>query len=421
MKYYFSMGLTGLCLIVALLGFWRVHVARTVVETGVLSGKVDALVAAWNSKGVAETNRAVDIIISDAASGPDVFALIGEPSSWERFGDWIQRAFFRTRMASREDSQLVKSCSDDLSAVTWTHEGFATVSEKEMTEEVMRAVVKAHDAGAEINIVAQGVSAPPVLTALKKLEGTERAGVKVGANKVVLVGWNQPRLKRIPALAAYDFTQLGNIIELANIWVPKEEFVKTTKMQIFSRNGASAEYDVEKLWPQIGQDNRLAFLMRLVNGLVRQVESMQQIVNQQALAMKDWEAKKAAEEATKAAEAARRTTQEAAARDAEAKRLAEEAARKEEAAQKAAEAAVRKPGQRPSGASQGQKECAQCCADVGGSWVWGNENLPDAASGEFRAKYGCCNGADWPINWESVASCRAAAYDEYTHGFRCAP
>ena len=61
---------------------------------------------------------------------------------------------------------LAKAFADKSDAVVWTHEGFS-INDERMTREIAKAVIKAHDAGAELNVVAQGRSAAPVLKALK--------------------------------------------------------------------------------------------------------------------------------------------------------------------------------------------------------------------------------------------------------------
>ena len=440
MKHLFSMGLAGFFLIIALLGFWRVHVARAAVEAGVLSGQVDELVAAWKSKGVAEKDRSVDIVIGDAAAGADVFALVSqERTAWERLGDWASRTFLRRSLSAPEPGALAKAFAEDPAAAVWTHEGFATVSETEMLREIVKAVEKAHDAGAEINIVAQGASAAPVLQALKSLEGVERGCVKVGANKVVLLGWDPPRLKRIPGVGAYDFTKLGNVIELANIWTANDSFVKSTKVRVWGRGGEGVDEELEKLWPELAAAGR-GELVALVKGLVTKVAALEQSLARQEQALQEAAAKKAAEAAAAQQALAKKAADEAAAREAEARKAAheavrqaavaekavQEAAKKEAAAQKAAEVAARKQGKRPSGAapqgaSQGQKDCSQCCADVGGSWSWGPETGDYSDDRSYQAKYGCCNGADYN---DSVPSCRAAyllgCCSNYHYRFRCA-
>lgn len=78
------------------------------------------------------------------------------------------------------------------------------------------------------------------------------------------------------------------------------------------------------------------------------------------------------------------------------------------------------------GPSTAQKNAAQCCAEVGGSWRWSTDTeIFYSYSGDqtydeqCQAKYGCCNGADWPYNWESVPSCRAARDNGCSGLFRC--
>ncbi|MDD5628018.1 MAG: hypothetical protein PHU21_03065 [Elusimicrobia bacterium] len=403
-----AVGLAAALVIASLLVFWR---ARAVEgsELGALAPRMEARAADWDAQKVPAASRVFDLVLSDAGSEPLLVAE--EPGLWGRALAWLSRTL-RPRPAP--PSAFAQGFADEPDTLVWTHEGFAAASAGRITRELTKAVVVAHDAGAEVNIVAQGCSAGPVLKALKGLEKVQRKGAQVGVNKVILVGWSEPRLKSVPGLEDYDPKGLGNVLELAFVWVPKQEYVRQAMMQVYSRGREGPKVNLEELYPELaGRSAALADLLPLLRQLVAKVESLERILARQEQSLKEAEAKQSAEQAALAAEAARRAAQEAAARDAEAKRLAQETARKE----KAAEPAARRPAQRPAAASQGQKQCAQCCADLGGAWVWGDEDLPD--SGGFQVKYGCCQGADWPIDWESRAPCRAAADDGYTHGFRC--
>lgn len=433
-----TMGLTGFCLIVMLLGFWRVHVARTATEVGGLSGKVDRMVALWSSHGVAEKDRVADLVITDAESGPDPFALASEePSAWDNVGTWLRRTFMRRSLSAKADSQFAKAFADDPAAAVWTHEGFATVSEAEMTNEIVKAVVKANEAGAEVNIVAQGASAGPVLKAMKSLVGARRKGAQVGVKKVVLVGMDMPRLKRSPGVAAYDPTRLGNIIELADIWTSSDSSAKATKMQVYSLGQAGAEVELEKLWPESAAGGGArSGLPAVVRDLVTKAASLEQCLARQEQALKDAETKKAAEEAAVRQAAAKKAADEAAARWAEAqrgaleairqaaaaKKTAQEAAQREAAARKAAEiAAQKKGGSEHPWVSQGQRECAQCCVDAGGRWDWGPETGQSCMGLGCQVIFGCCRDADYDAG---VASCRAAIHCRHSPGnhyyyFRC--
>lgn len=390
------------------------HVSQTAAELGALGVQVDGLVALWESKGVPEKDRVLDIVISDADSGPAVFAFNpGVLSALDQPAAWFNRTFLRTSLSAQEDTPFAKAFADDPAAVTWTHEGFATVSEDEMIEEIMKAVMKAHETGAGVNVVAQGVSAGPVLKALRRLEGT-----KVGANKVVLVGWNRQRLKLIPSIADYDFSQPGNVTELVSIWRSKETFDQTTEVQLLGGDRDGAEYDADKLWPRFSQDSPAADLAWLVKTLVRPESAMARIIAQQEQALRQAEAKKAAEAAARAAQDARSAADEAGRSEALAKMAAQEAAVKRAAAAKAAEQAAQKDAaaraveppalrevatpQTAASAASGDTEklCARCCADVQGSWDYSGH---------------CCIGAEYD---RFVASCNPSSHNLF---YDCSP
>lgn len=337
---HISIGLAGLLSFIALLGFWRVH-GLSQRDLDVLTPEVDKLARGWEAKRVPSRFRVINFIISDADSGPDPFVEPEEPGLWNRAMAWFGRSIVGGNPAAEEPTAFAKSFADDPTAVVWTHEGFSTVSEEAMTREIAKAIIRAHDAGAEVNIVAQGGSAAPVLLAMKSLEGTERGGVKVGANKIVLVGMTWARLKRIPSLKAYDFSNLGNVIELANIWIPQDLFVESVTMQLRSRTRNGTEISLAGLWLELAREGRtIPDVIRIVRQFIGKVESIEGIMVQKEQAQKQETAKKAADEAAEVAVKAKKAAGESARKAAEARKALEETARKETEARVAAEAAV---------------------------------------------------------------------------------
>jgi hypothetical protein len=421
MRYPVTIGLAAMLAGFSIFGFWRTHVVED-SELGAFVPRMEAQVADWEAKKVPAASRVFNLVLSDAGSGTEPLLVSAEPGLSDRVSAWFSRTFLPRKAVPA--SQFAQAFADEPNTLVWTHEGFATASEGQMMRELAKAIVTAHDAGAEVNIVAQGVSAGPVISALASLEHVQRKGLQVGVNKVVLVGMDMPRLKRIPSIKAYDFMRLGNVIELANIWVPHEEYAKQTMMQVFARGKEGRKFPVEEVWPQLaGHSTSLADMLPLLRQLVAKVAAMEQIIAQQEQTLREAEARKAADEAAKTQAAAQKAAQEAAKTEAAAQKAADVAAKKEAAAQKAAEAAAKKQGRRPAGAapqgaSDGQKGCAQCCADVGGSWSWGSETGGDSDVQSAQAKWGCCNGADYN---SSVPSCRAAGrFGFNSFGFRCA-
>ncbi|MBI5209892.1 MAG: hypothetical protein HY927_07970 [Elusimicrobia bacterium] len=452
MRYLVTIGVAGSFCLMALGGFWRLH-GLSQRELGVLTSQVDAMSSGWESKKVPAGNRVVNFVISDAESGPDPFVLPEEPGPLAQAMAWFKRSFVGGSPAAAEPAALAKSLADAPGAIAWTHEGFSVASEEAMTREIAKAIVKAHDAGAEINIVAQGVSASPALKALKSLEGAVRGGQKVGANKVVLVGMNPARLKRIAPVFFMDFKKPGNVLELANIWVPREDFVnKTPVVQLFSRSQNGTEFPAQDLWPMLaGQESAIMNLILIVRELIAKVSAMEAVVAPlaQAAAARAEEAQKRAvtmkshdghyfqrEAATPApsppAAAPAAPPQDSLSMIKGGQEYSEAAAEAAKAAQAAKPAANRPGKQEASGDGiarwkEGEKKCASCCADVGGSWR--NASYAGGKYGTVEERqdfWGCCRGADWPSNYGSIPSCAAGGSAYPSDGgcsmdrFRCA-
>ncbi|MBI5209898.1 MAG: hypothetical protein HY927_08000 [Elusimicrobia bacterium] len=475
MRYLVSGGVAAAFFFGALAGFWRSQqLARR--ELGVLTGQVDSKVADWESKKVPAGGRVFNFVISDAGSGPDPFVLPEEPGFLAKAMAWLKSGIVGGKPAAAEPTAFAKSFAGLPDTVVWTHEGFSTASEEAMTREIAKAVVKAHDAGAQVNIVTQGVSASPALKALKSLEGAVRGGRKVQANKVVLVGMNPAGLKRIAPVFFMDFTKPGNVLELADIHT-QSTMPPATVVQLFGKNHSGTEYGAEDLWPELAsQGSAPADLIKIVKDLTSKVESLEQVIGQlaQAASGRAEEAKKRAvtmknldgyyvrkegsgpalarpqrrdsmsmikggeEYSQSAVEAAAavKAAEEARA----AKAAADAAARESKAADENARAAMAAVGaalqpakrKEPSADDivrwkQEERVCERCCADVGLSWrkaayTGGVPFSPRGPGGsignvdELQDYWGCCRksgpGPADLSRWGALPSCRAARRDE---------
>ncbi|MCX5797543.1 MAG: SUMF1/EgtB/PvdO family nonheme iron enzyme [Elusimicrobia bacterium] len=277
----------ALLLAVMLAGFSWFAVRRAQRLSGrdlaVLTGQMDSLASDWEAKQVPRGRRAVTVLLSDAQAASDPLLLAPAPKSGlvDTAGGWISRNLIGGDPAVDTPTELARAFAGSTALVGWTHEGFSTVSEEAMSREVEKAVIRAHDAGAQIDIVAQGPAAAPVLMALKRLEG-------IGVNKVVLVGMDLPSLKRLPSIADYDFTRLGDATELANIWVPREEFVRKTLMQVSGKGREGETIRVEEVWPDLaGRSAFAADFLPLLRRLLERGETLERSIAQQEQALRD--------------------------------------------------------------------------------------------------------------------------------------
>lgn len=419
-----SAGIAGFLLIISLLTFWRAH-GLEARELGVLTGGVDALTAGWQAKGVPEAERVVNIIISDAEPEMGPFVTPADPGLLDRAIAWFRRSIWGGKPQAQTPTAFARAVADETSAVVWTHEGFSTVSEEAMSREVMKAVVKAHDMGAEINIVTQGVSVGPVLAGLKRLEGVERGGVKVGVNKVLIVGIDPPRLKRIPSIASYDFTRLGNVIELANIWSPDGS--GGARLRVYGAKMKGEEYEVANLWPVLNAPGvGLERLLDIIKELVTRVEALEKAVGRLADAATATARVKAAADAAQA-EAAKQAvmvkSHEGSYRPKEASgdslSMITGGKGYSEGAKKASASAIM-PEQSNSSGELSERKFAKCCADVGGTW----RHADDGYYALPRGEGGCCQGARFNSKVESCDNARIKNGQGYAitdARFRCAP
>ncbi|MBI5243577.1 MAG: hypothetical protein HY922_07820 [Elusimicrobia bacterium] len=427
MKAVISIALAAAICVVGL-RFWA-HQRLASAQPGPLSVGLERLIGDWTLNRIPVGSRSVTLVLADASAGGGVFSLPPEDielSAWEKIVSILRAAFNvpgQLREA-REPAPLARVFSAEPDAVVWTHEGFALADLEQVAREVKNVIAKANEAGAVVNVVAQGVAAAPVFKALKSLEKD-----KAGAKKVIFVGMNQMRFKRIPWISGYDFSKPGNVIELANMW-DEGLTARTTGMQIFGGAHDGKKFIVEELWPYLFvKGEGVLGLIKLAQELIAKAESLEQVINERMQLKAEEDAKKAGEEA------ARKDAEEAEEKEAESRRFVDVKTRKETerpAAQPQDSMGMIKGGGEYQGAGAAATEvketesqparkelsldtcspawhdrmCGRCCADVGGSWRRGSQAKADCTDARScQGKYGCCKGAEWDMN---VASCRAA-------------
>ena len=269
MRHLFAIGgVIAICVVMGL-GFMLARKSRAALEPGVLFPQVSALVSGWDSQSVPESGRVVNIIVGDSEIASLVNKLSGgnsgeqsvldaeilpsadKPSVFSRFGCWFTRTFLRRTMSADGGGALARSFPNLPNTVTWTYTGFETASEEEMAKEFMKAIIKANDAGAEVNIVTQGIAAAPALKAIKRLEGVIRNNRQVSVNKLVALDMNKPTLQKLDPVFFNKFKRPANLTEYANIWQspsPPHE----RKIELFTQNHNGAWFRADKLLPTIG-------------------------------------------------------------------------------------------------------------------------------------------------------------------------
>ena len=236
-------------------GFWAGRRSAAVLEPGVLTTQVNTIADGWETGNVPTTGRVVNIIVSGTqAASPaakpstrydgETLPLTDKPSTWQKAINWFKRTFLRTTMSAGTTAQPLKSLEDMANTAAWTYSG-ETASDDEVTREVMKAVTKANNSGAAVNIITQGPAAAPVLKAIKCLEGTAQVA------KLVALDTNIPTLRTINPAYFAGFKRPANLTEWVNIWrdvLPPHAMT----IELFSRKYNGARFAADELLPEAG-------------------------------------------------------------------------------------------------------------------------------------------------------------------------
>ncbi|MBI4345321.1 MAG: hypothetical protein HY553_00590 [Elusimicrobia bacterium] len=200
--------------------------------------QADALIARWNAQKVPQDKRTVTLVVYDrTATGspldpPEEFDKVSRPNPLDRLTGGSrpdpETTAFLGAMAEAQDVILVRYRPGE-------------AERRETAKTVKEAVVKAHDAGAEINVVTQGAGVAPAVQAIAELEGATRQGVPVGVNKLVALGIERPKLKAIDPFFRSD-PRPRNVLEWASFYREPGSVPPKTFLELSSRGGAPVHY-----------------------------------------------------------------------------------------------------------------------------------------------------------------------------------
>lgn len=425
LKYLVFLG--GLCAIVVL-GFSRARLSRSALEPGILSRQVDERVALWNSQKTPFAGRIADIVISDAETvalanmtqpssaqlsvwDSQALTLADKPSAWKETKVLFKRTFLRRSMSAAQDSPFVKAFLDDPDAIVWTHEGFLTASEAEMTREIAGAVAKVSAAGAQVNIITQGISAVPALKALNALKN-QAFGSKAAVNKFAAVDMNAPTLQRFAPDYFKKNIRPQNLREWMGVWTPGSS-PRTATIELFSPQCDGTRFSCAEVFALLGMKSEVSAqdVIWLVKNLVKKDFGMEQVplyLEQAARARSGKMSASAPAKKLRAAFGGKAAEMSAGPQDslsaintAWLEKERAEIRRKEGGS---GDEPAARDGSRRTGWERYDKECGKCCVDAGGSWD----------SGEKRH---CCAGADYDYE---VPSCRVVWVDGGGRSHNCA-
>ncbi|MCG2725330.1 MAG: hypothetical protein L6420_03560 [Elusimicrobia bacterium] len=232
-----SFAVLFIIIVIAGVGF-LIYRSTSALEPGILQSQMAKLSAAWSTENTPASGRTVNFIISDAKPSSDK----------ETYTVLFKRIFFRKNMAAEENTAFAKSFSDEPNAITWTHKGKESVSDDEMARELMKAILKADDLGAEINIITQGISAVSALKTIKQFENPLGGNKSVEINKLIAVDMNMPELKKIDSGFFMNFEKPGNLKEWLSTWTDKQG---ARKIEIYNQ-GRWQTFSGHKVLPALG-------------------------------------------------------------------------------------------------------------------------------------------------------------------------
>lgn len=202
------------------------------------SEQADALIALWEAQRVPQDKRTVTVVVYDrsAKGGP-----LDPPEEFDKASRL--NPLDRLTGGARPDPETASFLDTmaQTSGVVLVRYRPGEAERKQTAQAVREAVVKAHDAGAEINVVTHGAGVAPAVQAIAELEGATRQGVSVGVNKLVALGIERPRLKLIDPFFNAD-PRPRNVLEWATFYREPGSVPPKTFLALSSRGGAPVQY-----------------------------------------------------------------------------------------------------------------------------------------------------------------------------------
>lgn len=283
--------------IIVIPGLWLAHKSKAALEPGILSAQVEKLDLRGEAQNAPASGRVVNFIISDArdASGAgdgqeerssaytsedmEVLSSVQKPSFVSRLAVWFRRTFLRRNMSAGDGSALVRTLSNTPGAAVWVHRGEETASESEMLRELKRAMIKAFDCGARINIITEGPAAAAVLKAVKMLKEEKRPyGRSPVVSRIIAVNMNRATLKGMDhdLFSDYGYTDLAE--EMVFVWNPPLDPKKTT-IELFSPKYNGKRFNGTELCAMMGGGGtEVEKTLRLIEEMGRDIYSAEAVV-----------------------------------------------------------------------------------------------------------------------------------------------
>lgn len=276
--------LTAALLLAAAAGLIFSHRAASGPDPNDGVAKVADAISRWTFEKVPVNKRIVTLLVFDRAQEAEPLdgASI-EPAS----RSWLASLFGRSPTAPPQAAALLQRFERDPSVVPMSFDAAFAASESRLVQALSDAIVKVHDAGAETDVVTVGRAVCPALKAVAALDGKVRQGVPVGVNKMISLGVDRTRLRRLDPFFA-NGVRGANIVEWATLYQDAASVPPVRAFDVSARGGAPIAYPADRFFALSADD-----LARALLGLIFEAQSIEAFAQ---AAEKDAQARAAAVE-----------------------------------------------------------------------------------------------------------------------------
>ena len=401
-------GLVAACLCALGLFVLRAHRSPAGPDPRSLLAKAEALVARWTTEKLPLDGRMLTLLVYDRSSDGDLL----DPQAWSAAsgGSWFDRLLGTRKRPAPETAAFLEAMRQDTSVLSLPLDGFSARNQSVYVNMLTAMLAQAHDAGGEVDIVTQGAGVVPALKALAALEGVKRQDAPVGVNKLVSLGVDRKRLKRIDPVLFAEPPRPANVLEWATFY---RDPAAGPVFELSTRGGPASELSPEGVFVVSGAE-----LAHAVLAMVKEARTIQTIA-QAAQSSAERERRERTFRAVKDGNVTTRSPEPAPPPSAPqpeeslsmvvgGKEYSETGAETAPSPTRAVEARTEVKAPAVDWARL-DPACAECCAGAGGRWSRGDHDAEMCWNQACRKKYGCCEGAEYDYRSPSQACRRCGA------------
>lgn len=174
---------------------------------------LDSVLKAWEASTGGEGRQAV-FVLDDAGQRRDPFESPKEPSALDRMEAKARRVL---GLGGGAPSLLGQALLDQPDTVYRRYDPLFDQGEDAFVRSLANDILRAQQAGAQVDIVAQGRAGEAALKAVKLLEGDE-AKPGVPLRSLVAIGLDEERLQKRDPGTFKEFKRPRNLQQWANLW-----------------------------------------------------------------------------------------------------------------------------------------------------------------------------------------------------------